>query len=94
MGRPLWFIAGAGAGLYAAVRARRAADSLTADGLRDRLHSWQVGARMFATEVATAQAEKEAELRDRLGLLPAPGVAELAQPNRPDKEREGTDGHQ
>lgn len=94
MGRPLWFIAGAGAGLYAAVRARRAADSLTADGLRDRLHSWQVGARMFATEVATAQAEKEAELRDRLGLLPAPGFAELVQPNRPDKEREGTDGHQ
>lgn len=89
MGRPLWFIAGAGAGVYAAVRARRAADSLTADGLRDRLHSWRVGAQMFAEEVATGQAEKEHELRERLGLVPSSGVAQLMQ-----KEREGTDGHQ
>ena len=37
MGRPLWFVAGAGVGVYAAARARRAAESLTADGLRDRV---------------------------------------------------------
>ena len=45
MGRPLWFVAGAGVGVYAAARARRAAEALTADGLRDRLRGWQVGAR-------------------------------------------------
>ena len=51
MGRPLWFVAGAGVGVYAAARARRAAETLTADGLRDRVRGWQAGARLFAEEV-------------------------------------------
>ena len=38
MRRGLWFVAGAGAGVYAMVRGRRAAEAFTADGLRDR---WQ-----------------------------------------------------
>ena len=70
MGRPLWFVAGAGVGVYAAARARRLADSLTADGMRDRLRGWQVGARIFADEVHQGRAERETELRDRLGLRP------------------------
>ena len=76
MGRPLWFVAGAGAGVYAAARARRVAESLTADGLRDRLRGWQVGARMFAEEVHQGRVEREAELRDQLGLRPV-GAPEL-----------------
>ena len=70
MGRPLWFVAGAGVGVYAAARARRAADALTADGLRDRLRGWQVGARMFADEVHAGRTERETELREHLGLRP------------------------
>ena len=70
MGRPLWFVAGAGAGVYAAARARRAAESLTADGLRDRLRGWQLGARLFAEEVHQGRAERETQLREQLGLLP------------------------
>lgn len=77
MGRPLWFVAGAGVGLYAAARARRVADSLTADGVRDRVRGWQVGARLFADEVHQGRAEAETELRERLGLVPH-GVPELA----------------
>ena len=77
MGRPLWFVAGAGVGLYAAARARRVAESLTADGVRDRVRGWQVGARMFAEEVQQGRAEAETDLRDRLGLAP-PGIPELA----------------
>lgn len=80
MGRPLWFVAGAGVGVYAAARARRAADALTADGLRDRLRAWQVGARLFAEEVHHGRTEREAELREHLGLRPTstePGPPEL-----------------
>ena len=70
MGRPLWFVAGAGVGVYATARARRAAESLTADGLRDRLRGWQAGARLFADEVHQGRAERETQLREQLGLGP------------------------
>jgi hypothetical protein len=70
MGRPLWFVAGAGVGVYAAARARRAAESLTADGLRDRVRGWQAGARVFAEEVQQGRTERETELREQLGLRP------------------------
>lgn len=70
MGRPLWFVAGAGVGVYAAARARRAAETLTADGVRDRLRGWQVGARLFADEVQQGRVERETQLREQLGLRP------------------------
>lgn len=70
MNRSLWFVAGAGAGVYAMVRGRRAAEALTVDGLRDRLGGLAVGARMFRDEVASGRAEKETELRHQLGLVP------------------------
>jgi hypothetical protein len=76
MSRSLWFVAGAGAGAYAVSRARRVAEAFTADGLRDRLNGLTVGARLFREEVAAGQAEKETELRERLGLVPH-GVPEL-----------------
>ena len=70
MSRGLWFVAGAGAGIYAMVRARRAAEVFTAEGLQDRLSGLAVGARMIRDEVAQGQAEKETELRERFGLVP------------------------
>ena len=76
MNRSLWFVAGAGAGIYAMVRGRRAAEALTADGLRDRMNGLAVGARMFRDEVAAGRTEKETELRERLGLVPH-GTPEL-----------------
>lgn len=82
MGRPLWFVAGAGVGVYAAARARRAAESLTADGLRDRVRGWQAGARLFAEEVQQGRTERETELRKQLGLRPL-GPPELSGPTTP-----------
>jgi hypothetical protein len=70
MRRGLWFVAGAGAGIYAMVRGRRAAEALTVDGLKDRAGAWAIGARMIRDEVAQGRCEKESELRERLGLLP------------------------
>ena len=76
MRRSFWFVAGAGAGVYAMVRGRRAAEALTADGLRDRLSGLEVAARMFRDEVAQGRVEKETELRERYGLVPH-GTPEL-----------------
>lgn len=94
MKRGLWFIAGAGAGVYATARARRLKEAFTVEGLRDRWEAVTLGARLLRDDVAQAQADKETELRERFGLAPH-GLPELAVPaaQRPDKrpEREGTD---
>jgi hypothetical protein len=74
--RGLWFVAGAGAGIYASVRARRVKEAFTADGLSDRWHALTLGARMFRDEVAQGQAEAETGLRERFGLVPH-GLPEL-----------------
>lgn len=76
MGRGLWFVAGAGAGVYAMVRGRRAAEAFTADGFRDRLSGLEVGVRLFRDEVAQGRVERETELRERYGLVPH-GTPEL-----------------
>lgn len=70
MSRSLWFVAGAGAGVYAVVRGRRAAEALTVDGLTDRLNAAAVGLRLFRDEVAQGRTEKESELRERLAVAP------------------------
>ena len=76
MRRGLWFVAGAGTAVYVMVRGRRAAEAFTVDGLKDRLGALEVGARMLRDEVAQGQAEKESELREKLGLVPH-GTPEL-----------------
>ena len=79
MNRGLWFVAGAGVGIYAVIRGRRAAEILTVDGLTDRLKGAQVGLQMFRDEVAQGAAEKETELRERFALLPHGGPKELEE---------------
>ncbi len=76
MNRGLWFVAGAGAGVYAMLRARRAAEAFTPEGLRDRAAGLGVGAHLFAEELRAGMSEKETELRDRLGWT-LPGQHEL-----------------
>ena len=56
MSRGLWFVAGAGAGIYAMIRGRRAAEAVTADGLHDRMEALFLGARLFRDEVAQGTA--------------------------------------
>ncbi|GAA4690749.1 DUF6167 family protein [Nocardioides nanhaiensis] len=77
MSRGLWFVAGAGAGVYAMVRGRRAAEALTADGLRDRVGAAWLGARMLREEVAQGRAEAAPVLRERLHRAGATGPPEL-----------------
>ena len=73
----LWFVAGAGVGIYGIIRGRRAAEALTVDGLTDRLKGAQVGLQMLREEVAQGAAEKETELRERFALAPHGGPREL-----------------
>ena len=93
MRRGFWFAAGTVTGIYAMVRGRRAAEALSVDGLKDRLGALEVGLRMFGAEVAHGRAEKESELRERLGLVPH-GTPELeggrhrAVPSRSTTEQE------
>jgi hypothetical protein len=68
MSRALWFAAGAGVGVYALTKARRAAEAFTPEGLSDRLAGLSVGARIFGDEVRAGMAEKENDLRERVGL--------------------------
>ncbi|WP_244928417.1 DUF6167 family protein [Nocardioides sp. W7] len=90
MNRGLWFVAGAGAGVYAMIRGRRAAEALTAEGLRDRWSAATLGLRMVRDEVAQGKAEAELDLRARLGLVPDT-TPELEAPTRTTTEISSTD---
>ena len=68
LNRSFWFVAGAGAGVYVMVKARRTAEMFTPEGLRDRFAGLSVGVHLFAEEMRAGTTEKEDELRERLGL--------------------------
>jgi hypothetical protein len=85
--RTVWFVAGAGAGIYLTVRARRAVEALTPDGIGDRIAALGLGAQLFREEVRAGMAEKETELRERLGLA-LDGTPALEAPAEPRHARE------
>ena len=76
MNRKVWFVAGAGVGIYGSFRARRVAEVFTSDGISDRISALQLGGRLLREDIVTAAAEKEAELRARIA------TAELAAPTK------------
>ncbi|MGA9748425.1 MAG: DUF6167 family protein [Nocardioides sp.] len=94
MSRVLWFVAGAGAGVYGVARARRAAEAFTPEGLADRLAGLSLGVHLFGDEVRAGMAEKENDVRNRLGLALPGGQQQITSgrdSGRPDDQREGTD---
>jgi hypothetical protein len=80
--RVVWFVAGAGAGVYAVARARRAVEWLTPEGLADRLAGLSLGLHLFGEEVRAGMAERETELRGRLALSPHGGPPQLTGTDR------------
>lgn len=70
MSRVLWFLAGAGAGVYGLVRGRRAAEAFTPGGLHDRMGALVLGARLLRDEVAQGTTDRETELRERFTVVP------------------------
>lgn len=90
MSRTLWFVAGAGAGVYAISRARRVADALTPEGLADRLAGLSLGLHLFTAEVRAGMADRENEVRERLAVA-SPGTRPIQLPSeRSATTREGT----
>lgn len=91
---PVWFAAGAAAGVYGMVKVRRVAEALTPDGLRDRIGAAVLGARLFAEEVAQGQADAEIQLRQHYRNLEsghrASGPDQLPPPTRPSSPPELT----
>lgn len=67
-GRTLWFLVGAGAGVYTSVKARRLAYRLTPAGLADQAAALGLGVRAFGDEVRAGMAEREAQIAEELGL--------------------------
>jgi hypothetical protein len=66
--RTFWFVAGTAAGVYVSARTRRAVETLTVDGIHDRLSGWFAGATVLREELRAGMHEKEHELRERLHL--------------------------
>ena len=83
MSRSLWFVAGASAGVYAASRVRRLADSVSAEGMRARWQGLTHGARLLGQDVKQAQADREAELRESFGLAAVDSTPQLSAPPAP-----------
>jgi len=71
MRRGFWFAAGAAAGVYGMVKARRVAEAVTADGMRDRANAASLGARMLREEFHEGRVHAEADLRERIEIAAA-----------------------
>ena len=66
MGRAFWLAAGAGVGLYGAVKARRLAYRVSPAGVADQAAALRLGAQEILDDVRAGAREKEAELTDKL----------------------------
>jgi hypothetical protein len=66
MRRTTWFVAGAAAGLYASVKARRAAYRLSMPGLVDQAAALGAGWRAFSTELQTGIEHEEQRVAAKL----------------------------
>ena len=73
--RVLWFVAGTAAGVYASVKARRAAYRLSMPGLVDQAGALGTGWRAFNAELRAGMQAKEHQFRTE-----ALGAPELAPP--------------
>ena len=59
MGRAVWFAAGAAAGVYGTVKARRAAYRLSGPGIIDQAAALGVGWRAFSADLRDGMRERE-----------------------------------
>lgn len=68
--RWIWFAGGAAAGVWATLKARRAAYRLTPPGLIDQAGALGAGLRAFNQEVRDGMRIRESQLTDTLELRP------------------------
>jgi hypothetical protein len=66
IGRAVWFAAGAAAGVYGSVKARRAAYRLSAPGIIDQAAALGVGWRAFSADLREGMQERQDDVVRRL----------------------------
>jgi Family of unknown function (DUF6167) len=71
MRRLFWVAVGAAAGVYAVRKVQKTLHAYSPGGLADRAVGTGAGLRAFADEVREGMAQREAELREALGMAPA-----------------------
>lgn len=84
--RAVWFLAGTFAGVYGAIKARRAAYRLSMPGLIDQANAVNTAVRYFRAEMEVGMRSKEHELRrDALenALFNRPHAVELPAKDEP-----------
>ena len=68
MRRVFWVAVGAAAGVYAVRKVQKTLHAYSPGGLADRAVGTGAGLRAFAEEVRAGMADREAELREALGM--------------------------
>ncbi|WP_229051160.1 DUF6167 family protein [Aeromicrobium sp. Leaf350] len=82
--RVVWFVAGTAAGVYASVKARRAAYRLSVPGIADQAAALGVGWRELRAETRDGMQAKQRDVVDDLYRHAAlPATAENALPSTP-----------
>ncbi len=71
MRRLFWVAVGAAAGVYAVRKVQKTLHAYSPGGLADRATGAGASLRAFADEVRAGAAQREAELREALGMEPA-----------------------
>ena len=93
MRRVFWVAVGAAVGVYAVRKVQKTMHAYSATGLAERAGGVGDTVKAFADQVRSGMAEREAELRDALGLADEPALdpAEAADlidhPARPRRSR-------
>jgi hypothetical protein len=86
MRRLFWLGAGAAGGVYLSHKVRRATERVMPPGLADQLLAWGAGLRVLAEDVRAGTTEREAVLRQTLGLAELPERRPLL-PAAPERRR-------
>lgn len=80
MSRLVWFAVGVTSGVYGVMKARRAAQALTPDGLAARAAALGAGLRVLADEASVGMRAHERQLRRDLLHAPRTGAGRLLAP--------------
>ena len=75
MRRVFWVAVGAAAGVYAVRKVQKTLHAYSASGLAERAGGLGDTLKAFADDVRAGMAEREAELRDALGLDESPDLS-------------------
>ena len=71
MRRLFWVAVGAAAGIYAVRKVQKTLHAYSPSGLAERAEGVGSSVKAFAEEVRAGMADREAELREALGMAPA-----------------------